>query len=316
MKSVFFIFYFLIPILVLSQNKDGLGYSTDFENDWSFIEFDPPVNNIWQVGTPSKDFLDSAYNGQLAIMTDTINLIDSILEHSFIMKLERPVWSNAIFEWSLTFFQKCSFDNISSGGYIEVSYDKGLTWINVVNDNYLNNEGAILRLYSKNDTLINGTPAMTGEYIWNPPYISFVGHGYRCSYEEAALVYSVWVRITYENLRNGNPHEGWLIDKLSFSIRHWCEYLNIDEYKSNNVIIYPNPASDILNIEIPQELANECKIDLINTQGIVSRDIIVKQEVLSTTNLTKINIKDLGSGLYYLRFISGEKLVLKKIVVE
>lgn len=63
----------------------------------------------------------------------------------------------------------------------------------------------------------------------------------------------------------------------------------------NNVVVYPSPANDILNVEIPTpELIS--KIKIINGLG-----QIMREEDISTT---KINIKDLPNGVYFINLKS------------
>lgn len=62
---------------------------------------------------------------------------------------------------------------------------------------------------------------------------------------------------------------------------------------SYNLVIYPNPANDILNFEIPKpELFS--KIKIVNSLG-----QLVKEE--EATNINKVNIKDLPVGIYFLK---------------
>jgi len=117
-----------------------------------------------------------------------------------------------------------------------------------------------------------------------------------CYYTSAALIYSVWIKVTYINLGNDNPHEGWLIDHLYFDIEQ-CEWLyadtDIQEKTSyNNIIIYPNPTQDYFSISSPQTDNNAYQVVLYNTEG---------QKVLHTTVLNAnepIDVSHLPKGMY------------------
>jgi hypothetical protein len=100
-------------------------------------------------------------------MTDTAKMLDSTLEHSFILKFHRLEESNCVREWYVNFKQAYQFDSLISGGYISVSYDKGKTWKNVVYDYYLfdDSTGSVVSmywLYDSTNHLQNGQPALIG----------------------------------------------------------------------------------------------------------------------------------------------------------
>ena len=178
-KLLLFSLISLFTLNVYSQKniEDVVFVETNFENDWSFIEFDPPEGNIWQVGTPSKTILDSAFSTPYALMTDTANMLYAPGKYSFILKLERPAWGNCLEEWDVSFLQKYNFDSLrNSGGYVEVSLDHGLTWKNAIY-NYFDMSGSDLtRMYEEDDTLINGEPAcILNDTTWNYPYVSSIG---------------------------------------------------------------------------------------------------------------------------------------------
>ena len=70
---------------------------------------------------------------------------------------------------------------------------------------------------------------------------------------------------------------------------------NIDEY---NVKIYPNPTSDILNVEMPDDSINKFAI-IIDQNGIILKQISLN------FGLSTIDISRLKPGLYYLNIIDN-----------
>jgi hypothetical protein len=69
--------------------------------------------------------------------------------------------------------------------------------------------------------------------------------------------------------------------------------LNSVVNSQSSLIIYPNPASDILKIQLPREYINE-SIQIYNSLG-----CLVKRVKLSQSN--SIDIKGLPNGIYFLR---------------
>jgi uncharacterized repeat protein (TIGR01451 family) len=77
----------------------------------------------------------------------------------------------------------------------------------------------------------------------------------------------------------------------------------------NTLSIYPNPASDFLNIELLGNTLNsnfEIEIYALNSQ-------LVKHQILKN-NKTQIQISDLNSGMYYIKIKNGNHSYMSKFV--
>jgi len=72
---------------------------------------------------------------------------------------------------------------------------------------------------------------------------------------------------------------------------------------ANKFSVYPNPSSDVLNIR-----TNE-PIDKVELYNIIGQLIVVKK----TTN---INISSLKTGIYILKIYSGNRSVIKKVMID
>jgi hypothetical protein len=76
------------------------------------------------------------------------------------------------------------------------------------------------------------------------------------------------------------------------------------------VTVYPNPASDHLNVRFEEPLDAEVKINIINTQG-----ILVKSDIMEVTLIEKeLDLRELPSGTYFLRLIKEKKSNVYKVV--
>ncbi|NNE31071.1 MAG: family 16 glycosylhydrolase [Winogradskyella sp.] len=81
--------------------------------------------------------------------------------------------------------------------------------------------------------------------------------------------------------------------------------LSVDEVIYGPFYVYPNPASDILNIDTVSEVDS---LVMYNVMG---------QEVLSQQNSEKkLNVSTLNSGIYILKITSNDREVIKKIVIN
>jgi uncharacterized repeat protein (TIGR01451 family) len=79
-----------------------------------------------------------------------------------------------------------------------------------------------------------------------------------------------------------------------------------DVYNKNEIVLYPNPISSILNIEGLDGLKNY-EIIIYNTLGEV---------VFKGVNNKEVNFSNLPQGLYSLKLKSGEMIVVKKILKQ
>jgi hypothetical protein len=79
------------------------------------------------------------------------------------------------------------------------------------------------------------------------------------------------------------------------------EGLGVEEHEAVNPVttarVYPNPATDMLNIEVNASQASEMSISVYNIMG----QNVMNQNVNITTgmNTRPINISDLNSGIYF-----------------
>jgi hypothetical protein len=73
---------------------------------------------------------------------------------------------------------------------------------------------------------------------------------------------------------------------------------------------YPNPASDIVNIDFTKQLSASANYKLINTKG----QVLLADETNGNGSL-RIDVSKLKSGIYWLIFTSGNQTTARKIVV-
>ena len=81
---------------------------------------------------------------------------------------------------------------------------------------------------------------------------------------------------------------------------------DVNEVNAENVMVYPNPASSILNINGLNEFAN-LEVKVVNLQG---------QVVMTVVNALEINVKDIESGIYFININCDGTQIVKRIVVE
>ena len=82
---------------------------------------------------------------------------------------------------------------------------------------------------------------------------------------------------------------------------------NID----NNFSISPNPTNALLNISSGKAINGNVKIEVIDALG----KVLVSEDY-KEFNQSTINVSSLSSGIYFVKIISGENTVTKKIIKE
>ncbi|WP_452223141.1 T9SS type A sorting domain-containing protein [Lacinutrix chionoecetis] len=85
--------------------------------------------------------------------------------------------------------------------------------------------------------------------------------------------------------------------------------LSVEEFNSNDFAIYPNPASNIVNIKLKTALNGNASVELIDVQG-----KIVMQNVID--EILQLNVKNLEAGLYFVKLKQNNKQTIKKLIIE
>ena len=82
---------------------------------------------------------------------------------------------------------------------------------------------------------------------------------------------------------------------------------------SNELLIYPNPTRNVLNIENTSNLIKNTTAELYDVQG---KRVFLKNLNLLQHNAEKLNVSELNSGYYVLRVSSGAEQMELKIMIQ
>ncbi|MDI6834054.1 MAG: T9SS type A sorting domain-containing protein, partial [Bacteroidales bacterium] len=89
---------------------------------------------------------------------------------------------------------------------------------------------------------------------------------------------------------------------------HLINSVSIKEELSNNIAIYPNPTTGIFIIEG----GNDKYIEIINEVG---QTVFIKQYI-GNNNQNIVNVSNLPSGIYFVKILSNEKIIIKKLIIN
>jgi len=81
---------------------------------------------------------------------------------------------------------------------------------------------------------------------------------------------------------------------------------NSDFYLASRILLYPNPAKDLLQITFPDDLVVE-SIEIYDVLG---------RKVLAPATKRAISVSSLQDGLHFVRFTTDKGIVVKKLLIE
>jgi len=110
-----------------------------------------------------------------------------------------------------------------------------------------------------------------------------------------------WIHMLVQN--NGKDVQ---IDSCAFQKK---DTLSLNHNNLELLLIYPNPAKDIITIEIQQNSKeNTLTIFNINGQRLIEKTII--------DNKTLVDISNLSRGVYFVKLVTGKTVEVRKIIKE
>ena len=89
----------------------------------------------------------------------------------------------------------------------------------------------------------------------------------------------------------------------------------IDNKNELSLILFPNPATKMINITCKNTKHSYIKIDILNCVGTKIRDIVHSNSYQYYEMHESHDISDLSSGIYYIRLITNTNILVKKFIV-
>ena len=83
-----------------------------------------------------------------------------------------------------------------------------------------------------------------------------------------------------------------------------------DDYYENNILIFPNPASDYLNLSFNHSNKTEATIEFLNMYGqCIKKDIFSENEI-------QFSLKDIENGVYFIRIMVTNNEYVSMIIKQ
>jgi len=329
-------FLFLFNFSIAQEGEENLWDSNDSEpiDTVTFEEVDPLIfidttaTNLWQIGIPQKSILDSAFSPVKAIITDTLgNYPANNLSHFDFYLNETNLWNENIF---IGFYHKIDTDTLRDGGYLEISFNDGEDFYNVLeNENpddvyflgFPSDESNELNLYGFSDTLYNGEPGFSGTspdwtltmFGWNtgsikpPKPNDDLGESV---YSKDLLYQEAILRFNFLSDSIDNQREGWMIDDL---FTFWVDIIgSTNGRESIEFQMFPNPAHEELTL-ITESVYRRLSVEIFDMTG--KRIKSVDFQATREANITGI---ELNSGFYLVslngddQYLGTARLVIRR----
>ena len=78
----------------------------------------------------------------------------------------------------------------------------------------------------------------------------------------------------------------------------------------DDLILYPNPVSDVLTIELKDDISGEDLLfEIFDSEG----KVLINKKVMALNSSFTLNIKSLSAGIYSLRIIRGDEIIIRQI---
>jgi hypothetical protein len=293
MKSFKLIFFFLTfwasaysqsPSLIF---KDTL--TLDPLHSWITV---PNTNTLWEIGIPNKTGMNDTYDGDAAIITKLNENYSLNSSDYFYLNIPHGyTWGSG----TLSFWHKYNTDSLKDGGVIEVSFDNGKTWENIIsynNDLHRSYSG----LYSENDTIIGGINAFTGNsYSWKKVELSWI---WLMAVKSTGFSLNLKLRFKFISTGSSQSKAGWELSHFVFD--GYDVQGSVNNSLNQRFSVSPNPAHDIINIDAA---TNGAVFKLFNTLGVLVYEAAIKDK---NQNL---NISGIIEGQYFYTILENNKII-------
>lgn len=102
-------------------------------------------------------------------------------------------------------------------------------------------------------------------------------------------------------------------DDTSYKVFMWEGVLDTPDYSTvlNNIVIFPNPTSNTVIVEIPNELTSQnLEISIFSIDG----KMVYQQSVKNTSSQLEVSLSELKRGIYILELKGEDRVIRNKIV--
>ncbi len=290
-----------------------------FDTIYEYLINDTSGSNLWQIGTPDKLYFDSAFSKPFAIVTDTVNFYEVNNWSYFDLYIGYFNYKDYyLHDISVELKHKYDTDALRDGGYFTVSYDMGLSWMNIIKDTEdyweIKPDHPIYSagLYSADDTLFNGEYGFSGKSNdWDT--VIFKWHAFFPGLKSDQIDWNDTMIIRFNFISDSidTGKEGWMIDDIRL-YAHGMGGGGIHIADNSKIIkLSPNPVSSFVKLEFDKGY-KDIGIKIYNIKGNLLRGYYY-------TNRNQIKIDNIGleNGFYFISVnLNQQTSYTKKFIIK
>lgn len=276
--------------------------------DTLIVDINIDSSGIWRIGEPSKTVFDSSYSGTNSIVTNLNSLYPTNDTSTFYAVLQSstgiPNYLGLYNPLEIEFDHRFITDGTSDYGSIEMSFDFGVTWFDV-----LSSEHNISMDYNGDQTKNEHYFEGTGNTVFDSLVVSGNSNGWVHSKFAKDIANNVTSNVIVIMLKFSfitdslGRNEGWQIDNLCMSIKPVI--IGIMETQiTEHFSIYPNPNKG--KFSIPENIIFD-KLKIFNVLG---------AEVFSSIKNEHIITASLRPGIYIVVLYQNDRKFVARMVVN
>lgn len=269
------------------------------------------TNNIWQIGSPQKTFLNSSASFPNVAITDSINIINYGDTSFLYVDIPTTNINSAIV--ALQWKHKFLFDSINhpngSGGIIQVLIEDSIysQWLNCAENydiflyNFFPSYYPGFELFNNYISISNQYEiGYTGQSDWVDNWMCFNKYSY--NFQD-----TIKVRFGFISSDSANC-EGWMLD--NFNVHETWIHTIKENAADGNVFVYPTISSGDFKIKNKKIESKIEFIDVINNEG-----RIVKR-LNSISDNYDLRLHELSDGNYKLFIKTEFETIIIEIVIQ
>jgi len=238
-------------------------------------------SNLWQICVPNKPIFNQSLSPTHAILTDSTGpypvndtSVFILKTYTFLTGDDVPVFGG---------WYKFDSDSLKDFGRIDVSYDHGMTWRDILTDT---------TIYWHTQK-----PVFTGRvYQWREFYASWIY--YPPTFD------TVYYRYTFISDSIQTNQQGWMLDNIY--VTDHIEGIQSHE-RDDQLSVFPNPSSDQISISV-KDFLGLIEVSIYDLLG----GLKLKQKLIQ--NDSQIDIASLPAGVYMMRVNLGGQLHIVKLL--
>lgn len=298
LKQTFIILFFTFHLSLSAQwfyDEVKINFESPTPN---FLKIDS--SSIWQVGKPRKFGLSIKDSFNHVIITDSLKAY-SINDTSYFLVEDNHFKGFRSILYGVWFDYWCDTDSLNDYGTIEISLDRGTTWINILKDTVIIDSVTDQKWYNQNQV-----PVLSGNSNgWSKAQI-FINE--LLSLKEVKIGSTIIYRFGFVSDSIPENKAGIMYDNFKF-----VDYTeSVEILKGNKLSFFPNPAVKAITIVSNSTVSNsKTTIKMYDLNG-----KLLFQDNGLTAKEYQIDVSNLVSGTYLLEVTQGSQKWYEKIVVS